>query len=67
MTGEVHTAPTLDAQAADWLALSRSGQMTADDLRGLEAWLAADPAHGEAYRTMQETWRVFGEVSCMVR
>lgn len=55
-------APTLEAQAADWLALSRSGQMTAADQRGLEAWLAADPAHGEAYRSMQETWRLFGEI-----
>ena len=59
---EVHTPLTIEAQAADWLALGRSGQMTGDDLRRLEAWLAADPAHGEAYRTMQETWRVFGEV-----
>lgn len=52
----------IEAEAADWLSLSRSGQMTAGDLQGLEAWLAADPAHAEAYRSTQETWRLFGDL-----
>ena len=52
----------IEAEAADWLSLSRSGQMTADDLRRVETWLAADPAHAEAYRSMQETWGLFGDI-----
>jgi transmembrane sensor len=52
----------IEAEAADWLSLSRSGQMAPADLHALEAWLAADPAHAQAYRSMQETWRLFGEL-----
>jgi transmembrane sensor len=55
-------APTIEAAAADWVALSRSGQMTPDDARALDAWIAADPAHGAALQSMQETWRTFGEL-----
>lgn len=64
MTRKVEHAPvaTIEAQAADWLALSRSGQMTAEDAGALQAWLAADPEHGVALRGMQETWRTFGEL-----
>ncbi len=44
------------AAAAGWLALKRSGEMTADDAAELDAWLAADPAHAAALRDLERTW-----------
>jgi transmembrane sensor len=55
VTAELHTV------AADWLALTRSGRMTADEARELEVWLET-PEHRAAYDDMQETWRLFGEI-----
>ncbi len=48
--------------AADWLSLQRSGRMTAEEARALDAWLAADPANRAAFDSLQDTWRTFGEV-----
>ena len=53
---------TAEAAAAEWLALKRSGRMTADEARALDAWLDADPAHRPAFEAMHETWRALGEV-----
>lgn len=53
---------TIEAHAADWLALARSGRMTPAETRELEAWLAADVEHRLAYQSMQDTWRLFGEL-----
>lgn len=53
---------TVEAAAADWLALIRSGRMTDAEARALEAWLAADAEHRLAYHAMQDTWRIIGEV-----
>src|SRR5690606_19345382 len=50
----------IEAVAADWLSLSRSGRMTPAEAEALDAWLAAEPAHARAFRAMQETWRAFG-------
>src|SRR5262249_55126004 len=58
--GPAVTAPA--PAAADWLALKRSGRMTADEAAALEAWLA-EPAHRAAFDAMQETWRTLGEVA----
>ena len=58
----VEKVENVEAQAADWLSLARSGQMTRAEAAALEAWLDADPAHTEAYNSMHETWRVFGEL-----
>lgn len=62
MTDQVEMVENVEAQAADWLSLVRSGQMTRGEQVALEAWLDADPAHTEAYNRMHETWRVFGEL-----
>jgi transmembrane sensor len=53
---------TVEAQAADWLALARSGRMTPAQTADLEAWLAADVEHRLAYQSMQDTWRLFGDL-----
>ena len=53
---------TIEAAAADWLALARSGRLTPAQARELEAWLAADVEHRLAYQSMQDTWRLFGEL-----
>lgn len=63
MTHTPQPAPqTLEAQAADWLALARSGRITPAQTRELEAWLADDVEHRLAYQSMQDTWRLFGEL-----
>ncbi|HEX6866686.1 MAG TPA: FecR domain-containing protein, partial [Caulobacteraceae bacterium] len=59
MSDQAHM--TIEAQAADWLSLARSGQMSEAEAAALQSWLA-DPAHVDAYRSMQETWRIFGEL-----
>jgi transmembrane sensor len=60
---EIHTPPpvTIEGQAADWLALTRSGRVSAEEARALEAWLE-EPAHRAAFDSLQDTWRLFGEV-----
>jgi transmembrane sensor len=40
---------TIEAQAAGWFARQRSGLMTADETAELDTWLAAAPAHQEAF------------------
>jgi transmembrane sensor len=63
MTRKPQPAPeTIEAVAADWLAQARSGRMTPAQARELEAWLAADVEHRLAYQSMQDTWRLFGEL-----
>lgn len=54
--------PTIEAVAADWLALARSGRISEAQAGELEAWLAADVEHRLAYQSMQDTWRLFGEL-----
>jgi len=48
---------TLDEVAAGWVARQRSGAMTAEEGAALDAWLAADPAHREAYDHVEGLWR----------
>ncbi len=43
-------------QAADWFARKRSGRMSADEARALEAWLAADPDHRAALDSVELMW-----------
>jgi len=42
--------------AADWFARQRSGRMTIDEARELEAWLAVDPARQAAFESVQIMW-----------
>lgn len=47
-------------QAVEWLLKREDGPLGDDDRRAFEAWLAADPAHADAYARAH---RLFGESS----
>jgi transmembrane sensor len=47
-------------QAAQWLARQRSNLRTEGDARAFQAWLAEDPAHGEAFEALTAVWDVAG-------
>ena len=47
-------------QAAQWLARQRSNLRTDEDAHGFQAWLAEDPAHGEAFEALTAVWDVAG-------
>lgn len=51
---------TVKLQAAQWLARQRSNLRTEKDARGFRAWLAMDPAHGEAFETLTTVWDLAG-------
>jgi len=51
---------TVKLQAAQWLARQRSNLRTDEDARGFQAWLAEDPAHGEAFEALTAVWDVAG-------
>ena len=53
----------IDRQAAAWLTLLELGEPTAEDRRGFEAWIAADPAHKDAYDALCHIWRDAGELT----
>ena len=42
--------------AARWFARRRSGEMSVQESAALQEWLAADPAHRQAYRNLQIAW-----------
>lgn len=46
-----------DHAALEWLARRHSGRWTAQDEQTLAAWVAADPAHPDAWRQAQALWR----------
>jgi len=59
MTRPVDTVPVeepLHMQAAGWYARKRAGDMSAHEIAALNAWLAADPAHLEAFERLDRTW-----------
>ena len=56
MTAPAEQAPDVLEAATDWFARRRSGAMTTAEARALEAWLAADPAHAQAYQAAQRMW-----------
>jgi transmembrane sensor len=62
--GDVTDTPgwneTVKLQAAQWLARQRSNLRTEADARGFQAWLAEDPAHGEAFEALTAVWDVAG-------
>jgi len=47
-------------QARAWVVRLASGGMSAAELAGLRAWLAASPAHGEAFAAARELWQRLG-------
>jgi transmembrane sensor len=59
MTSELaHIASTPLEISADWFARKRSGQMSAHELREMQAWLDADVAHDAAFRRIAQTWEL---------
>jgi transmembrane sensor len=59
MTSELaHIARTPLEIAAEWFARKRSGQMSAHELRELQAWLDADAEHDFAFRRIAQTWEI---------
>jgi transmembrane sensor len=53
----MNPAPTAIEEAAGaWFARRRSGAMTPAEARALEAWLAEDPRHLEAFQTIELAW-----------
>jgi transmembrane sensor len=59
MTRPIDQTPAdepLHLQAAGWYARKRAGDMSAQEIAALNAWLAADPAHLEAFERMDRTW-----------
>jgi transmembrane sensor len=58
----LYIPPTPRMAAAQWIALRRSGQMTGEDMRGLEDWLQQDPSHREAFERLEAVWNAAGEL-----
>ncbi|MGE5564945.1 MAG: FecR family protein [Parcubacteria group bacterium] len=54
MTRAVPTA--VEEAAGAWFARRRSGAMTPAEAKALEAWLAEDPRHLEAFQTIELAW-----------
>lgn len=55
-------ADTPLAQAADWMAERRAGELSGDQAAAFDAWLAADPANRAAFAEMQAIWDEAGEI-----
>lgn len=53
---------TVREEAADWMALRRSGTMSADDMRAFKVWLDADPGHRTAFANLEHYWEFLGGV-----
>lgn len=49
-------APSVDDQAVQWFVLLRDDEATAGDRTAFAEWLAADPAHGTAWRSIERMW-----------
>ncbi|QDX26475.1 DUF4880 domain-containing protein [Sphingomonas suaedae] len=53
----------LRSEAAHWLALRRSGEMTASEEHEFRIWLDASPAHEDAWLRMERVWAMTGAVA----
>ena len=51
------TDEDIRAEARDWIARLNSGETTAADRAGFDAWKNADPAHVEAFESVGALWR----------
>jgi transmembrane sensor len=47
---------SVDDQAVQWFVLLRDEDATTDDRRAFARWLAADPAHETAWRSVERMW-----------
>lgn len=64
--GAGHTQETdrerIRLEAAEWFAKVIDCQLNPADQRALEAWLAQDPRHADAYANIERLWRGSGEL-----
>lgn len=60
MTDKPQLDETVKLAAAQWLARQRSNLRTDDSMRDFQAWLAEDPAHGEAFEALTTVWDMAG-------
>jgi len=64
MTSELAHIPATPLEiAADWFARRRSGQMTAHELREMQAWLDADLENDTAFQRVAQTWESARDVA----
>jgi transmembrane sensor len=54
--GEARGSDAATERARDWVLRLASPDVTAEELRRFEAWLAAAPAHREAFETERLFW-----------
>lgn len=52
----------LHEAAAEWLVRRQDASWSAEDARELDAWLAAGPAHQQAYAQVSRTWQDLARV-----
>lgn len=55
--------PSAQAQAAHWLSLRLSGDMTLDDEYHFRAWIDLSDDHREAYRLVDRAWTVSAAIA----
>lgn len=53
---------SIDEQAAAWYSRRSRGDLSADEQRELDDWLAADPAHGRAFADLDLIWADFDQL-----
>lgn len=53
---------TVERAARDWWLRCQAGPLNPSEQRRLDAWLAADPAHGDALAELEMHWELAGEV-----
>ncbi len=52
-----------ERQAIRWWVAAHSGEWGGKDAQELDDWLAADPAHRQAYARVARTWGIAGELA----
>lgn len=57
----VRSMDELEETAADWIARRNGGGLSADEQARLNAWLAADPRHAQAFDEMESSWTMLNE------
>ncbi|MDT9600628.1 FecR family protein [Sphingosinicella rhizophila] len=56
-------APRIEDEAAAWVARHDTGPLAGADAVAFKAWIAASPAHEEAFRTYTHLWAEFDDLS----
>jgi transmembrane sensor len=62
MEKHVNDQGTIDAEASEWVVRHNESPPSLRDDEAFQAWLAADPRHGQTYRALSRTWQDIGEL-----